>query len=516
MNIQKMLLTIITSSFLFLNVFDCFAQKKKKKKSKSEEPISITQKQVDSYNEFGCDRFGEDKEKTMVEASLYTEFYKQKDYDSALPHWRYVFENAPGLRQNTFIRGENMYKIFIEEETDKTKKEELISTLFEIIEKRGDCWGQKGSALARKAFYIASYYKDRDQEVFDLFDRAIDLDGNNADPEIFYPYLSMLFAKVNSKEVSREKFDVVFDQTIEVCTYNIENSTEQASNFEQLQKKLNKLLGKVQYIDDRTVRGSIKDCASCKAYYQPKLQADPENLDIIKSYYGTLAKFDCKKDPEYFRMILKRVAIDPNVPRSLIYMAGNIRYKEKDYNAAKKHYKRAIDLYDNEPEVLGKIQYLLASMAYSEQNYEEARTYYRKAQTNITDNEKKAKVMLKLAEITYRNDKDYSAARKLAEAAADQQPDWGAPYILIGQLYASGAKNCGNDWDKQTVYWCAVDAWKKAQRIDNSFSEKAQKNINKYTQYFPTKKEAFMRGYTEGNPYDVACWIQRKTTVRVR
>ncbi len=518
--------TKISAWLLILGVFfllseSCVAQKKgkKKKKGKVEEVVKEEPKEeVNPFNEFGCARFGDDKQKTLESASLYTEFYKQKDYDSALPHWRYVFDNAPGLRQNTFVRGENMYKEMIEAETDETKREELIAVLFEIIEKRGDCWGQKGSALGRKAFYIASYYEGRDQEVFDLFDEAMEVDGNNTDPEIFPPYLGLLYNKVRAGEVEKSKFDALLQKANGICDHNISNNTENVAAYQAAKDKIGSFQGNVATLEDLDAKNAISDCASCKAYYQPKLQADPNSLDIIKSYYATLAKFECKKDPEYYRMIVKRADIDPDAPRGLIYTAGNIKYKEKDYQGAKAYFNRALTMYSDDPATQSKIRYTLGNLAYSEKNYAEARNLYNAALPGITDNEKKGKVKMKLANIAYRNDKDFPTARNLAEEAAALRPNWGDPYMLIGQLYASSGKKCGpgTGWDSQVVTWCAVDAWYKAKKVDPSVAEKAQSKINKYSAYFPAKDVGFMKGYTNGQSYTVGCWIQRSTTVRLK
>ena len=40
-------------------------------------------------------KYGLDSVKTLENASIYSEFLKQKNYKEALPAWRYVFNNAP-------------------------------------------------------------------------------------------------------------------------------------------------------------------------------------------------------------------------------------------------------------------------------------------------------------------------------------------------------------------------------------------------------------------------------------
>ena len=64
------------------------------------------------------DKYGVDSVKTITNASIYTELVKQKNFEEALPAWRYVFFNAPAFQMNTYIRGEAIMEYMIQ----KTKK----------------------------------------------------------------------------------------------------------------------------------------------------------------------------------------------------------------------------------------------------------------------------------------------------------------------------------------------------------------------------------------------------------
>jgi hypothetical protein len=62
--------------------------------------------------------------------------------------------------------------------------------------------------------------------------------------------------------------------------------------------------------------------------------------------------------------------------------------------------------------------------------------------------------------------------------------------------------------------WTAIDAWQKAKSIDSSVAAEANKFINRYTQYMPSRGDIFQRNLTEGNTFRVGCWIQRNTVIR--
>jgi hypothetical protein len=112
--------------------------------------------------------------------------------------------------------------------------------------------------------------------------------------------------------------------------------------------------------------------------------------------------------------------------------------------------------------------------------------------------------------------KNFSQSRAYALKAAEVRPDWGEPYIVIGRLYASSGPLCGpgRGWDSQIVVWPAIDAWNQAKAVDPSVRDEANKWINRYAQFMPTKEDVFIRNLQAGQSFYVGCWIQRSTRIR--
>jgi len=106
-----------------------------------------------------------------------------------------------------------------------------------------------------------------------------------------------------------------------------------------------------------------------------------------------------------------------------------------------------------------------------------------------------------------------SQARTYALKAASLKSGWGKPYLLIGKLYA--ASGCGEDkFTKASVFWLAVDKFKKAKAIDASVAADANKLIATYKAYFPGKEDAFAYNVTEGAEVKIECWINESTKAR--
>jgi hypothetical protein len=116
---------------------------------------------------------------------------------------------------------------------------------------------------------------------------------------------------------------------------------------------------------------------------------------------------------------------------------------------------------------------------------------------------------------TYRNLKNFPKARSYAVQVTELRPEDGNPYILIGDLYAASAKECGSDdLTTKVAYWAAVDKYYKAKSIDPSLEDAANERINTYSKVFPSTETVFFHDLKEGDSYTVGCWINETTTVR--
>lgn len=144
------------------------------------------------------------------------------------------------------------------------------------------------------------------------------------------------------------------------------------------------------------------------------------------------------------------------------------------------------------------------------------RTIFSESGADEIDAESKALAAYNLA-VQSAKKNDLAMARKYALEAAGLSPGWGKPYILIGNLYASSSYICDEDELMQkSVFWIAVDQFIKAKAIDTSLTIEANELISTYTQYFPDAEDAFFYGINEGQEYNVDCWINEKTKVRIR
>jgi tetratricopeptide (TPR) repeat protein len=214
-------------------------------------------------------------------------------------------------------------------------------------------------------------------------------------------------------------------------------------------------------------------CPDLVRIYQQKYDADPDNPELLKKIVKLLDKKKCVEDPLYFETTVSLYELEPSAESA--YLIGKMYLKQERYTEA--------------------IPYMVAA-------------------TEMEDQDKVDDAFQFLAQI-YRAIDDFPTARQYARKAAEANPEWGEPFMFIGDLYALSAKDCGdNDLTKKVAYWAAVDQYAKAKRVDPELTDAANKKIGIYSAYFPQGELLFFYDLKEGDKYTVGCWINETTTIR--
>lgn len=403
---------------------------------------------------------GADAERSAEAYSLYREFYKQDNWKDAFPYWKYLFFNAPGLRQTTFVDGAKAYGDMIEAEKDEAKKERLIDTLMVIYDVRMRCFGEEGT-YGRKALDMYKYRPADVENNLAAFEHMLQVDGNNTAYYMLLPYVVTM-----EKALKKNLIDTsaLIDNYMKIV------AIVDANQQDKYAEKYNTTL---ESVNERMLR--YLECSSIVPILRKQYEADKENEATMTKIFDMLYTLQCFSDP-LFKEIAPVIADkDPS---------------EKTY-------------------------YILAVLSRNESDYNTAIDYLNKALGLATTNADKAKYSLEIAKL-YQAKKDFPSARNYALKAADYNPSSGEPYMLIGDLYMSSGPLCGSGtgWESQVVTWVAVDMYTKAKSVDPSVSADASKKIANAAKYYPTNGECFFRSLKTGDSFKVECWIQRTTTVR--
>ena len=91
-------------------------------------------------------RFGHGKDSAdcVLYLNYYQEYYKQKNYDSALPNWRKAYAVCPATAsQNMFIHGTTLMTRLYNQTKDAAAKSAIVDTILALQDKRMAAYPKK-------------------------------------------------------------------------------------------------------------------------------------------------------------------------------------------------------------------------------------------------------------------------------------------------------------------------------------------------------------------------------------
>ena len=131
----------------------------------------------------------------------------------------------------------------------------------------------------------------------------------------------------------------------------------------------------------------------------------------------------------------------------------------------------------------------------------EAITFFKQSLEMSESDENKSNSFYGLS-AAYFKSRNNSTARSYALKALKISPKSAKVMILIGDIYAASAEECGsNSFESAMLYSAAIDKFISAKNIDNNITDLANKKIASYSKYLPTKEDAFFNNYNEGDSY---------------
>lgn len=423
----------------------------------------------------GASKYGSDSVTCVMNNSLYYEFYKQwkasdfvnASWKDAIAPWRWVYLNCPQSTINIFLHGESLMEALVTNETNKPLKEKYIDTLMMVYDNRIKYYGKEGYVLGKKGVDLYKYRPESYEEVYQILGKSITLEGNSSGGPALIYYFRAAEKLVKAEKAEKAILVDIYDQTSDIIDFNLKdcqakNDTKNIANWENVKTN---------------IELSFEPYATCEdliSIYTIKFNNTPNDIDLLKKITKILDKKNCTDSELFFKATENLHNLEPTANSAKLM--GKMYIKREDYNKATTYLLQAIDLYEDDND-RADAQYLLANV--------------------------------------YFQVKQYSTARSQCYEVLKVRSNDGKAYILIGDLYASSAKDCGdNDLTNKVAYWVAVDKYYKAKTVDPSVEELATTKINTFSRYFPATETIFFYDLKKGDSYTVGCWINETTTVR--
>lgn len=419
----------------------------------------------------------------MTNLSIYVEHAKVKNYDAAYTPWKMVYDNCPDVNWANFAYGERILNDKIEKSSG-ADKDALIQDLLALYDNSLKYFPKKASPATvgiDKALLLYDNKMASDEEIFNMLDKAYKEDAANfKNPKALYLYFSSL---VDLHGAGKKDLQDVFD-TYDDVTEKIEDENKKLTDVitkllpkdsagtltSKEKRELNvattnsESYGKIAGSVDSKL-GALADCDNLIPLYEKSFEEKKNDIKWVKRAVGRMFSKECTDDPLFRKLFEAQLALEPSA--SAYMYGGLLKQKAGDNDGALSDFNKAVEL--------------------------------------ETDPYKKSNLLYKIATIARKTSK--SQARSYAQKAINVDPANGKAYLLIANLYASSANDCGSTpFEKRAVYWKAADMARQAGRVDPSLSSTASQSAASYSAKAPSKTDIFNSGMA-GKSISFSCWV---------
>lgn len=419
----------------------------------------------------------------MTNLSIFSEHVKVKNYDAAYEPWKMVYETCPTLHRATYAYGDRILKDKIKQ-ANGVEKTAFIEDLFAMYDNSVTHFGKrysKESVAIKKAMVLHGEKMGTDDKYYDLLHMAFMGDRDNfTSPRALYLYFSSL---VNLHNAGSKNLQAVFDCYDDVTErIEVENKKlldvisklqpkEEAGTLTSKEKRdlkrattNSESFGKIAGSID-TKLGELAECENLIPLYQKSYEAKKNDITWVKRAVGRMYSKECTEDPMFVKLVEAQNALDQSADSE--FYLGILKQKVGDTRGAVAHFNKSVEL--------------------------------------ESDNYKKSNILYKIAFMYRRGSK--STARNYAQKAINANPSNGKAYLMIANLYASSANQCGsNAFEKRAMYWKAADMARKAGRVDPSLRGRANKTAASYIGRAPDKTMIFNNDMA-GKTVTFNCWV---------
>ena len=432
----------------------------------------FAQKGVEDGSRFG---HGQDSLNCLKNISVYTEYVKTNNFKDAFTPWKAVFDEAPWAQVGTYTNGAKILRALIATEKDGAKQKEYFDLLMKVHDQRIQYLDQlntlvkskatKGDILGAKAHDYFSMGGQDNNQAYAMFAEAVAAEKQNLPYYVLMEFIESSAKKVKAEEAHKEQF--VQDY---IAASGYANEAFKAATKENAKKNYQTAK---ENIDAHFINSGVATCDNLQAIYAPKVEENKTNLDYLKSVMKVMKMLGCTEAEAYFAASELAHAIEPTAETAI--GCGYMYYKKGDFDKCISYFDNAIEL--------------------QEDPIQKADYYY------------------SAAAVLFAN-KQLSKAKQYARKAIELNGEFGKPYMLIAQMYASSPNWSDEASLNKCVFFAVIDKLQKAKSVDPSLAEECDKLIRTYAGYTPKDEDLFFIGLKKGDAVTIGGWIGETTIIR--
>ena len=416
-------------------------------------------------------KYGPDSTECIKYLSYYTEYYKQKNYDAALPNWRQAYKYCPPTSRYSMLSdGTTLIRNLIQKnQNNPVYKEKLVDSLMTLYNQRVEFWPKYAtSSLNNMALDMYNYMKDEPAKLLEGLTGVIEQTKSKTRPNIFLFQISTAVDLYKNGLLDPETVISIYETGVQYLGEITPKNDVEARSIEKT----------ITDFESVFITSQVASCDNLITLFTPRYEADPQNLELSKNIVRMMSLTEGCMDNDLFLNAVQTVyTLEPS------HTSAYYLYR----------------LYSSRNDVDNAIKFIEEAVASEE-----------------SDAAADANYLFELAAFSFKNGKNakaYEAAQKVVELDPAMA---GKAYMLIGTIW--GSTVCGgNEIERRAPYWVAVDYMQKAKNADPALADDANNYIRQYSAYYPQTVEAFMYDVTDGQSYTVSCGGMRAvTTVRTQ
>lgn len=390
--------------------------------------------------------------------AAYNDYLNSGEFVAATRPLHWLLTNTPNLNEALYINGVKVYDGAAKEVEDDAQKRVYQDSVILIYNKRGELYNNEEKWIENKAYYAYNFYKDDQNKLKDAaaeFERAYELHGTITHT-LAPMYFNLVYRNYAYKNYNA---DEVLDR-LTIVNEILDNAEERGENVSNQRGQVEQLVVAMELID----------CDFIENKLGPRLQADPENMQLAQQVFQYSVRYKCTNTATFTTALEMIDNDDPTFSTSQV--RGMRYYQNKEYGRAIELFEKAITLATTD-EQRGDVQYDIAR-ANSAMN--------RKSQAR-------------------------AAAQKAAELNKEKASD---AWTLIGNLYMQSSADCRGGQSRvkdQSIFLAAHEAFRRGGDSSGMANAKAR---------FPSKEELFTEGFQVGESINTGCWIGESVTLATR
>ncbi len=421
-------------------------------------------------NAFAQGKYGADSAECIKYLSYYQDYYKQRNYDDAIPNWRTAYKLCPPTAsQNLILNGTTLVRTLIQKNANNPQYVAgLVDTLLTLHDVRAQYYPSYAvTALNNEAIDMNNYIKDP-KTLYDGLGKIIATNGADVDPKALLFQLNAAIDAFNAGSLTAEDIINTYNDNISLLEKIPGKTDEEKAANAQLKTDIETVF----------IASKVASCETLLELYTPRFAANPDDLALVTNIARMMSNTEgCQDNDLYLNAVTAMYRLDPSYTSAyFLYRLNSVRGNASD---AIKYLEEAIASPDSD------------SLTDANYNYE-------------------------LAAFCYKNGQNVKAADAARKAVELDESLAGKSYMLLGTIW--GSVRCGgNEIENRAPYWVAVDYLQRARSADPSLADEANRLIGQYSRYFPATADAFMYDVQDGQSYTVSCGgLRATTTVRTQ